>query len=289
MRERFWPRESSYAKGESSMRRHCTIFGILLTMSATVLLAVGLSGGAEKKGVSECFESREAGGYGTLKVEEVKEGFPNVKCSDFTGGVLWYRDPYTDTIPLGEMPGYEESGYPNRVDYLEAEAVVRRRIPQLNYYPCTFCHNGTTVKVPEEKDKFPRLIMMHKDIVPDSRSLKHGYGRMWCLDCHSSKNRDVLIDHRDQEISFNQPQLLCGKCHGPIFHDWRKGIHGKRIGQWDKNGKKRWWLCTECHNPHNVDDRVYHPISPELAPALPKGMKSAKHEERPRNGGSDHH
>jgi hypothetical protein len=297
MKERRWSVERSYIKGGSSMRRYCTIFGMLLTMSATLLLAAGFSEGAEQKGVSECWESREIGGYAKLDVKKVKEGLPNVKCSDFTGGVLWYGDPYTDTVPMGKMPTEEEGLYrhegettteeeslsTHRVDYLHAEAVVRERIPRLKYYPCTFCHNGTMVKVPEEKDKFPHLILMHKDIVPDSLQLRHGHGRMWCLDCHSAKNRNVLVDHRGQDISYDQSQLLCGKCHGPAFNDWRKGIHGKRIGEWDKNGKKRWWTCTECHNPHQADVRPYHTISPERAPVRPKGMKRAKHEESPHN------
>ena len=295
MRERLWSRERFYMEGGSSMRRYRTIFGILLTMSAMVLLTVGLSGGAEKKGGSECWESREVGGYGTIKVKEGKEGLPNVKCSDFTGGVLWYGDPYTDTIPLGEMPTEEEGLYrhegetttqeeiisPHRVDYLYGEAVVRARIPHLKYYPCSICHDGKTVKVP--KNINPRMILMHKDIVPDSLQLRHGHGRMWCLNCHSRENRDMLTDHFGGQISFDQVQLLCGKCHGQAFHYWRQGIHGKRTGSWDKDGKKRWWTCTDCHNPHEADVRPYHTISPERAPARPKGMKRANHEESPHN------
>ena len=46
--------------------------------------------------------------------------------------------------------------------------------------------------------------------------------------------------------------MLCGKCHGDKLRDWRDGIHGKRIGDFTSTGKKRWFTCTECHNPHNV-------------------------------------
>jgi hypothetical protein len=64
----------------------------------------------------------------------------------------------------------------------------------------------------------------------------------------------MLVDHFGDPISFDQPQLLCGKCHGDKLRDWRDGIHGKRIGEFVSDGKKRWFTCTECHNPHNVQD-----------------------------------
>src|SRR3972149_5185823 len=149
----------------------------------------------------------------------------------------------------------EDYGYVERRDiepaYSHEEAVVRPREKQLKIFmPCTACHNGKTVPVP--KNKKPRLIQFHQDIVPDSLQLMHGQGAIWCLDCHSTTNRDKLISHRDEEISFNQPQKLCGKCHGEVYHDWRDGIHGKRIGSWVKGGKKRWLVCTECHNPTTV-------------------------------------
>jgi hypothetical protein len=149
------------------------------------------------------------------------------------------------------------------------------RIPHMKYYmPCTICHNGLTVKVPENLS--PRFIQMHKDIVPDSLRLKHGHGAMWCLDCHSPTNRNMLIDHRGGEIGFNQPQRLCGKCHGEIYRDWRDGIHGKRTGMWTREGKKRWLVCTECHNPHDVE-LPYKQISPERAPEPPRGSIKVSH------------
>jgi len=43
--------------------------------------------------------------------------------------------------------------------------------------------------------------------------------------------------------------LDCGQCHGDKYRDWRAGIHGKRVGQWD--GEKSYFLCVNCHNPHS--------------------------------------
>jgi hypothetical protein len=91
-------------------------------------------------------------------------------------------------------------------------------------------------------------------MVPDLKDLQHGRGRIWCLDCHHTTKRNMLVDHFGDPVSFDQPQLLCGKCHGDKLRDWRDGIHGKRIGEFASTGKKRWFTCTECHNPHNVQD-----------------------------------
>ena len=227
--------------------------------------------------VAECYESRAA--YTVVARAEnavPKYGYPNVKCSKTTGGVLWYGDPFDVTIAMGEMPEINDRTHG---DF--ANAVVRPREPHLMYFNmspdgCVFCHNGKTVPFP--KDKKPRLIAMHTDIVENSLQLKHGRGAMWCLDCHSATNRNKLIDRQGNEISFNQPQRLCGTCHGEAYIDWRAGVHGKRIGAWATGGKRRWWVCTECHNPHTVQINRFVPIKPELPPPLPRGMNSADHE-----------
>jgi uncharacterized CHY-type Zn-finger protein len=166
---------------------------------------------------------------------------------------------------------------PIEADYTEGEAVVKSRIKQLHYYmPCTVCHNG--ISVPFPKDKTPRLLRFHKDIVPNSLKLQHGKEAIWCLDCHNANNRDTLITHTGEEISFNQPQRLCGKCHGQIYRDWRDGIHGKRIGMWARDGKKRWWVCTECHNPHMMEP-PFKQLTPEPAPIVPPGAPLVTHGE----------
>ena len=230
------------------------------------------------KPVTDCFESRK--GYtATTRVENAvpQYGYPNVKCSPKTGAVLWYGDPYDGTIPMGDMP--ELKNDPTRGDY--RNAVVKPREPQLTYFNlgpkgCVTCHDGKTVAYP--KDKKPRLLTMHQDIVENSLQLQHGRGALWCLDCHSPTNRNKLVNRQGDEISFNQPQKLCGDCHGELIIDWRMGIHGKRTGSWVTDGKKRWWVCTECHNAHTVQVNRFNPLNPETPPPLPRGMKNADHE-----------
>lgn len=227
--------------------------------------------------VTDCFESRERYTAVVRNENTVSQyGYPNIKCSPKTSGVLWYGDPFDGTIPIGEMPEIADETHGDFTN-----AVVKPREPYLTYFNmgadgCATCHNGKTVPFP--KDKKPRLIVMHKDIVENSLQLMHGRGAMWCLDCHSANNRNRLLDRRGNEITFSQPQRLCGSCHGEIYIDWREGIHGKRIGEWKTGGKKRWWVCTECHNPHTVQTIRFNPINPEPPPPLPKGMKNADFE-----------
>ncbi len=223
----------------------------------------------------ECFESRKD--MSQVEQKNMHPGEPNVKCSPTTGAVLWWGDPFDATIPMGDMP--------IEADYSHEQAVVKPREPQIDRNKlltiCSMaCHNGQYVPYP--KDKLPRPLRMHKDIVPDAMKLKHGKGAIWCLDCHHAAERTKLIDHFGNPISFNQPQKLCGKCHGQVYRRWREGIHGKRIGMWKAGAKKRWWVCTECHNPHDVEqgDRQsgFAQLDPEPAPMLPKGMHNADHE-----------
>jgi len=249
------------------------ILGPLIGLCLLSISANSFAASVEKEKL--CFESRKD--RSQVVQRELTPGTKNVKCSKTTGGVLFWSDPFEGTIPMGDMP--------IEADYSNEEAVVKPREPELDknklFTICAMaCHDGEYVPYPE--NKFARPLRMHKDVVPDSMDLKHGKGAIWCLDCHHASARTKLIDHFGNQISFNQPQKVCGKCHGQVYRSWRDGIHGKRIGMWDKGGKKRWWVCTECHNPHDVEqgDRNsgFAQLIPEPAPKLPKGMLNADHE-----------
>lgn len=250
---------------------HTLILAFCCGMAASVLAQ-----SANKK-EEVCFESRKDASEVTKR--EIKPSFPNVKCSPTTGAVLWYGDPFDGTVPMGKVPLLETIPAGN--------AVVKPRTEKLNLYEqCgTACHNGTVPKgFPTSKKPTPIPTM--EAMLPDVKELQHGRGSIWCLDCHHATKRNMLVDHFGDPISMNQPQLLCGKCHGDKLRDWRDGIHGKRIGEFASTGKKRWFTCTECHNPHNVQDGVrnkgFMQLQPEPPPQLPKGMKDAKFEQTDR-------
>ncbi len=188
-------------------RNRISVPAICLCLLAMTVAAPVLAEG--NKNNKKCFESR-ANMTGVLK-SEVKPGLPNVKCSPTTGGVLWWGDPFAGTIPMGDMQV--------EADYSHEEAVVKPREPQIDRNKlltiCSMaCHDGKYVPVPENKN--PRPLKMHQDIIPDSMQLKHGKGGIWCMDCHHPTNRTKLTDNFGSEVSFNQPQKLCGKCHGQV-------------------------------------------------------------------------
>ncbi len=121
-------------------------------------------------------------------------------------------------------------------------------------FPCTECHNGSDVNYRKRK-----LVDMHDNIV-----LRHDEKNRWCLDCHSATKRDWLHLASGELISFKKSYKLCGQCHGPKLRDWKRGIHGKRTGEW--NGQKKYYLCVHCHNPHSPRFKKLKPLPPPLRP-----------------------
>jgi hypothetical protein len=248
----------------------CIVAGPALAQGAATATAPAPT--AEKK-EEVCFEGRK--GSTDVVRKDIKPGLPNVKCSPTTGAALWYGDPFHGTVPMGKMPLLDK--------VTEGLAVVKPRSEKMNLLAqcATACHNGVYPKG-FPKDNRPVPIPTMEAMFPDAKDFQHGNGSIWCLDCHHATKRDKLVNHFGDPISFDQPQVLCGKCHGDKLRDWRDGIHGKRIGDFTSTGKKRWFTCTECHNPHNVKDgarnRGFVQIQPEPPPQLPKGMKNAAHE-----------
>jgi uncharacterized CHY-type Zn-finger protein len=131
-------------------------------------------------------------------------------------------------------------------------------IPTLSqdYFPCTTCHEkGKT------NNQRRQLKEEHADLVFD-----HDAENRWCLDCHAALDRDKLHLASGEPIEFGQSYRLCGQCHGPTYRDWKAGVHGKRTGMW--NGRKNYYLCVHCHNPHSP---AIKPITPFPAPPPPVG------------------
>jgi hypothetical protein len=121
-------------------------------------------------------------------------------------------------------------------------------------FPCSGCHASLAVNRTRRE-----LTEMHTDIV-----LKHDEQHRWCLDCHDPLNRDVLHLASGEPVPFEESYRLCGQCHGEKLRDWRAGIHGRRVGEW--NGHKSYLLCAHCHNPHQP---LFRSLAPRPAPARP--------------------
>ena len=127
-------------------------------------------------------------------------------------------------------------------------------------FPCSNCHAGLPVntKKRELKDEHTTI------------KLHHAEQERWCLDCHSSGNRDKLKLADGESIDFTESYLLCGQCHGNIYRDWKAGIHGKRVGYF-KGGKRTYFLCVNCHNPHDPKFKSLKPEPPPRKPGLNHG------------------
>ncbi|HUF24881.1 MAG TPA: cytochrome c3 family protein [Vicinamibacterales bacterium] len=123
-------------------------------------------------------------------------------------------------------------------------------------FPCTECHTEADLPTNPERRQ---LVDAHDDIV-----LEHDAEHRWCLDCHDAVNRDQLHLASGAPVSFEESYQLCGQCHGEKYRDWRVGVHGRRVGQW--NGAKEYLLCVHCHNPHSPRFKA---LEPEPAPLRP--------------------
>ena len=126
-------------------------------------------------------------------------------------------------------------------------------------FPCSNCHNKT---MPPNRTR-RTLTDFHTDI-----DLKHDTEHRWCLDCHDADNRDQLHLASGEPVKFEESYKLCGQCHGEKYRDWRAGVHGRRVGQW--NGQKQYLLCVHCHSPHQPR---FKPMAPVAGPRPPVRSK----------------
>ncbi|MGD0662354.1 MAG: hypothetical protein ABSD38_30225 [Syntrophorhabdales bacterium] len=122
-------------------------------------------------------------------------------------------------------------------------------------FPCSSCHEGM------EPNAQRRDLTEHTNI-----KLRHAPEVItWCFSCHDAKNRDKLHLVNGDLIDFTESYRLCGQCHGTNYRDWKAGIHGKRIGYF-AGGARSYFLCVNCHNPH---DPKFKPLRPEPPPFRP--------------------
>jgi Zn finger protein HypA/HybF involved in hydrogenase expression len=162
-------------------------------------------------------------------------------------------------------------------------------LPPLVYkqqFPCQACHRkdmrGPSIQIDRENsflgkylrapDPRPRILeRMHRNI-----NLKHGKSQ-WCLNCHRTDERNYLRLINGDLISFEESYGLCGQCHGTEYRDWKLGIHGRRVGQW--NGRKLYLLCVYCHDPHSPKFRKIRPKDPPRPPEYGRRESEDKHQE----------
>lgn len=161
------------------------------------------------------------------------------------------RDPGVPPVATGQLPVLHRTAAP---------ATLRVEVPPPPFsegvFPCSDCH--TAEDLPTNRTRRP-LVDMHDDIV-----LKHDEEHRWCLDCHDADDRDRLHLASGELVPFDESYRVCGQCHGEKYRDWRAGVHGRRIGEW--NGAKEYLLCVHCHDPHQPRFKA---LAPKPAPVRP--------------------
>jgi hypothetical protein len=152
------------------------------------------------------------------------------------------------------------------------EVLVEARPPPFSegIFPCMACHK-------DQKDPTRRELGFHDE---QQSIFDHDAEHRWCLDCHDLENRDVLRLASGATVPFTESYRLCGQCHGDKFRDWRAGIHGKRVGQWD--GAKTYLLCVSCHNPHSPAFKGVKEIVVDGKATVAPTLEKLRPEPRPR-------
>ena len=161
--------------------------------------------------------------------------------------VLW-RGPWefdSPVTPPVRVPTWATSTTPVRTPQLAPEIELAGF-----RYQCNDCHR--LFRSPAETD---RRLTQHTDIV-----LKHGINTR-CFNCHHRDNRNAFVDDAGGVIAYDQPQLLCARCHGTVYRDWQHGVHGRTNGYWSPaQGPATRLRCIQCHDPHE-------PPFPPMVPA----------------------
>jgi hypothetical protein len=150
-------------------------------------------------------------------------------------------------------------------------SVVPRK-PELPLFPCSMCHN--TQKLNTTVRQF--VVAPPPTGAPHAGVLRHGGGRMWCLDCHLAKDREWLHTLGGEKIDFDDSPRLCGQCHGARHRDWAFGAHGKRVADW--TGERQLYACTHCHDPHQPG---LLPRAPSKKPPLRAGLEPMPKHDKP--------
>lgn len=116
-------------------------------------------------------------------------------------------------------------------------------------YRCDDCHENIEPSLVQKS-----FFSAHPEV-----ELKHGVNN-YCLTCHSLNNREALRDINGHDVSFARSELSCLQCHGTIYRDWERGVHGRMNEYWDKTkGEVKKLTCVQCHDPHNPKFKKMRP------------------------------
>ena len=107
--------------------------------------------------------------------------------------------------------------------------------------------------------------------------LNHMKDSRSCKICHNTPDYRDLILQTGRKVSRDEIPVLCGQCHGLVYRDWTRGVHGKVSGTW-KTGLGEKWVCLKCHDPHSPKFKLMRAVAPPKSPKrrIPKGESSGE-------------
>lgn len=158
----------------------------------------------------------------------------------------------SDTVQKNKYVVIEKPPQEKKNNAIHEEIAVAPPPFSEGIFPCTDCHKDL------KPNPVRRVLTWHEDI---TEIFNHDSQNRWCLDCHDLNQRDSLRLASGRLLDFKESYKLCGQCHGDKLRDWKVGVHGRRTGYW--NGKKEYYLCVSCHNPHSPR---FKPVKPEPPP-----------------------
>lgn len=139
--------------------------------------------------------------------------------------------------------------------------VPRKGTEALPLWPCVMCHD---LRKPDPTVRTFKTLPP-PDGAPHAGRLRHGKGRMWCVDCHFLTDRQWLRTLDNKKLDFDDAPQQCGQCHSARYRDWVFGGHGKRVAGW--TGERQLYSCVQCHDPHI-------PVLPARKPSPPPPVRA---------------
>jgi len=175
-------------------------------------------------------------------------------------------------LDYADLPAFKMLSLPK--SWFDTTPVYKE--PKLLFYTqefsqtCSECHEKDLKSKPK-KSHLP--FGAHKDMF-----FTHGLN-LRCMNCHHADYPDTFTGHDGSVIPKDKPVLLCRKCHGVTYRDWKVGIHG-RINSFcnAELGPSTNLACNQCHNPHHPKFPALKPMAPPTRPVAQPHEKDIHHE-----------
>lgn len=161
----------------------------------------------------------------------------------------------------GEERGAKGADTDQRPLRTAAKIVVVSRQQALAHYPCEQCHRHVEDGAGTVANAHASIRVDH---IPNDDS---------CESCHYRESPGNLQLASGRVFDLEEVDVLCAQCHSPQVADWRLGIHGKQVGNWQRVVHRLG--CTACHDPHQPAFGTMSSVSPPPFPPL--GIAKGSH------------